>query len=66
MHKMKAIPSTYHQKIKYPGADGIECIKGNQKVADQYFIMVLKKSPKAEHVQTIEVLDQLTLEDIGG
>ncbi|KAH7847010.1 hypothetical protein Vadar_020735 [Vaccinium darrowii] len=66
MHKMKAVSSTYHQKIKYPGAEGIECIKGNQKVADQCFTMVLKKSPRAELVQTVEVPDQPTLEDVGG
>ncbi|KAH7862454.1 hypothetical protein Vadar_005027 [Vaccinium darrowii] len=66
MHKMRAVSSTYHQKIKYPGADGIECIRGDQKVADLCFNMVLRKSPRAELVQTVEVPDQPTLEDVGG
>lgn len=66
LHKMKSISSTYHQMIKYPGADGIECIRGNQKAAQQCLVQIVQKFPKAHLVKLVKVLDQPILEDIGG
>ena len=37
MHRMGAIPSTYHQVIKFPGPKGVESIRGNQKSSRNCF-----------------------------
>ncbi|WP_140189372.1 hypothetical protein, partial [Xylella fastidiosa] len=63
---MKAISSTYHQMIKFPGAEGIENIKGSQKMANQCLVSTINRAPKAHLVQSVEVSDQTTLEDVGG
>lgn len=63
---MKAISLTYHQMIKYPREDGIECIRGNQNAAQQCLVQIVKKTPKAHLVKSVEVPDQPTLEDVGG
>ena len=33
LHSMKAVPSTYHQKVKYPTATGVDEIRGDQAAA---------------------------------
>ncbi|KAG5532133.1 hypothetical protein RHGRI_026670 [Rhododendron griersonianum] len=65
LHKIRAVSSTYHQMVKFPGSDGIEKIKGNQKSAQQCLISIIKKVPKAHQVHTVEVPDQPTVEDVG-
>lgn len=52
--------------VKFLGSNGIEKIKGNQKVEQQCLNSIIKKAPKAHHVHTVEVPDQLTIEDVGG
>lgn len=66
LHRMKAISSTYHQMVKYSGADGIERIRGNQRAAQQCLVYIVKKTPKAHLVKSVEVQDHPTLEDVGG
>ncbi|KAH7858121.1 hypothetical protein Vadar_020217 [Vaccinium darrowii] len=63
---MKAISSTYHQMIKFPRAEGIEHVKGNQKMANQCLVSTINRAPKAYLFQSVEVSDQSTLEDVGG
>lgn len=57
LHRMKEISSTYHQMVKYPGTDGIECIRGNQKAAKQCLVQIVKKTPKVHLVKSVEVQD---------
>ncbi|XP_058218729.1 uncharacterized protein LOC131329558 [Rhododendron vialii] len=66
LHKMRSVFSTYHQMVKFPGSNGIEKIRGNQKVSEQCLISIIKNAPKAMLVQAIEVLDQPTIEDVRG
>lgn len=41
LHSMKAIPSTYHQKVKYSTASGVDEILGDQAMARVYYIKTL-------------------------
>lgn len=66
LHRMRAVSFTYHQMIKFPGSNGIEKIMGNQKVAQQCFISIIKKALKAHWVQIVEVPYHSTIEDGGG
>ncbi|XP_021848852.1 uncharacterized protein [Spinacia oleracea] len=44
IHKMKAVPSTYHQPIKFPTKWGVMEIKGQQRDAKKYYETALKPS----------------------
>ncbi|XP_056691861.1 uncharacterized protein [Spinacia oleracea] len=44
IHKMKAVPSTYHQSIKFPTKWGVMEIKGQQRDAKKCYEMALKPS----------------------
>ena len=46
IHAMKAVPSTYHQRIRFSTKRGIREMKGSQKVARTCYLhsMKLKKS----------------------
>ncbi|KAM7250617.1 hypothetical protein ACFE04_022500 [Oxalis oulophora] len=42
LHKFKAIPSTYHQKMKFPTTNGVRTIIGDQKIAHNCYLTSLK------------------------
>ncbi|KAJ9536816.1 hypothetical protein OSB04_un000040 [Centaurea solstitialis] len=42
IHEMKAIPSTYHQKIKFPSPWGIQEIASENKVARECYKITMK------------------------
>ncbi|XP_021744417.1 uncharacterized protein LOC110710433 [Chenopodium quinoa] len=42
IHEMKAIPSTYHEIIKFPTSCGIQVIKGDPKEAKECYKIALK------------------------
>ncbi|XP_013639563.1 PREDICTED: uncharacterized protein LOC106344800 [Brassica oleracea var. oleracea] len=43
LHSMKAIPSTYHQCVKFPGKDGTtQTIRGDQRAARELLIAAVK------------------------
>ena len=42
IHAMKAVPSTYHQRIRLPTKRGVKEIKGNQEVARTCYLHSLK------------------------
>ena len=44
LHKMKAIPSTFHQKLRFPTKDGVMEINGDQVEAKQCVLAAAKKS----------------------
>ncbi|XP_056685550.1 uncharacterized protein [Spinacia oleracea] len=44
IHKMKVVPSTYHQSIKFPTKWGVMEIKGQQRDAKKYYETALKPS----------------------
>ncbi|KAK0575845.1 hypothetical protein LWI29_008097 [Acer saccharum] len=43
IHELKAIPSTYHQMIKFPTKWGVKEIKGEQRVDREYYQNAMKK-----------------------
>ncbi|GMN20627.1 hypothetical protein TIFTF001_039957 [Ficus carica] len=42
IHAMKAVPSTYHQRIRFPTKRGVKEIKGNQEVVRTCYLYSLK------------------------
>ncbi|XP_074315707.1 uncharacterized protein LOC141651915 [Silene latifolia] len=42
IHEMKAVPSTYHQSLKFPTHWGVQEIRGDQNVARDYYKNALK------------------------
>ncbi|WZZ58396.1 hypothetical protein YC2023_058503 [Brassica napus] len=43
LHSMQAVPSTYHQCVKYPGTDGrIKTLQGDQKAARDLLVATVK------------------------
>ncbi|KAK1265657.1 hypothetical protein QJS04_geneDACA014977 [Acorus gramineus] len=38
---MKAIPSTYHQRLRFPTAEGIPQIRGDQVVANRCYMAAM-------------------------
>ncbi|KAJ9556143.1 hypothetical protein OSB04_010757 [Centaurea solstitialis] len=45
IHEMKAVPSTYHQKIKFPSPWGIQEIASEKKVARECYKITMKTKP---------------------
>ena len=43
IHELKAIPSTYHQMIKFPTKWGVREIKGEQRAARECYQNAMKK-----------------------
>ncbi|XP_010430989.1 PREDICTED: uncharacterized protein LOC104715268 [Camelina sativa] len=39
IHKMKAVPSTYHQCVKFPTSKGVYTLRGNQQTARACFLI---------------------------
>jgi hypothetical protein len=44
LHKIKAIPSTLHQKLRFPTKDGVIEINGDQVAAKQCVLAAAKRS----------------------
>ncbi|XP_028054373.1 uncharacterized protein LOC114258601 [Camellia sinensis] len=65
LHTMQAMPSTYHQLLRFPTEYGIEKIRGSQKSAQACYLIVVTKEPKELEVNSVEVSDRESLEDIG-
>jgi hypothetical protein len=48
LHKMKAVPSTLHQKLRFPTEEGIMEVNGDQVVAKQCVLATIgRKGPKS-------------------
>ncbi|XP_028061625.1 uncharacterized protein LOC114265083 [Camellia sinensis] len=65
LHTMQAVPSTYHQLLRFSTECGIEQIRGSQKSTQACYLLATKK-PKELEVHSIEVPDRESLEDIIG
>ena len=63
---MEAVPSTYHQLIRFPTEHGVEQISGDQVASKHCFMAALKTKQLCNRVQTVEVAGQPVLEDVGG
>ncbi|XP_070047122.1 uncharacterized protein [Nicotiana tomentosiformis] len=50
LHDMKVVPSTYHQLLKFPMAEGIKQIRGDQSVAREMNAISFSSSKGKEHV----------------
>jgi hypothetical protein len=48
LHRMKAIPSTLHQKLRFPTADGVMELNGDQVAAKQCVLAATKKKAAKE------------------
>ncbi|XP_013651109.1 uncharacterized protein LOC106355765 [Brassica napus] len=54
LHSMKAIPSTYHQCIKFPGKDGTtQTIRGDQRAARKLLIAAVKLQQSTSLVNSV-------------
>ncbi|KAI3719985.1 hypothetical protein L6452_20892 [Arctium lappa] len=49
IHDMKAVPSTYHQSLKFPTQWGVQEIKGERKVARECYKVSLKPPKQTDH-----------------
>ncbi|XP_028053601.1 uncharacterized protein LOC114257966 [Camellia sinensis] len=54
LHTMQAVPSTYHQLLRFPTQHGIEPIRGSQKSAKACYLIALAKRSKELEVNSIE------------
>jgi hypothetical protein len=45
LHKLKAVPSSFHQKIHFPTDFGIMEIKGDQVASKQCIMVAIKQNP---------------------
>ena len=48
LHALGAVPSTLHQKVKYPSEGQIHEIRGDQSVARQCLVAAIQHEPQAE------------------
>ena len=68
IHEMKAVPSTYHQTLKFPSPWGIQEIKSEQRVAREWYKITMK--PQQQTIQQLQnqgdpkILDDYQLEEI--
>ncbi|XP_048608335.1 uncharacterized protein LOC125584234 [Brassica napus] len=54
LHSMKAVPSTYHQCVKFPGKDGkTQTIRGDQQAARELLIATVKMQQQASLVNSV-------------
>ncbi|XP_009795734.1 uncharacterized protein LOC107802522 [Nicotiana tabacum] len=49
IHKMKVVPSTYHQLLKFPTLEGIKQIRGDQLVAKEMNSVTISSSKDKEY-----------------
>ena len=50
LHRMKAVPSTLHQKLRFPTKEGVMEVNGDQVTAKQCVLAAIaQKSPEDEH-----------------
>ncbi|XP_070022656.1 uncharacterized protein [Nicotiana sylvestris] len=49
LHKMKVVPLTYHQLLKFPTSEGIKQIKGDQPVAREMNVISVSSCKGKEH-----------------
>ncbi|XP_028059903.1 uncharacterized protein LOC114263537 [Camellia sinensis] len=63
---MEAVPSTYHQLIRFPTKHGVEQISRDQVASKHYFMAALKAKQLCNRVQMVEVAEQPVLKDVGG
>ena len=55
IHAMRAVPSTLHEKVKFPIEQGVAVVRGNQQVARQCLAAVVSwKGKQAEQKETAE------------
>ncbi|XP_070037108.1 uncharacterized protein [Nicotiana tomentosiformis] len=50
LHKMKVVPSTYHQLLTFPTPEGIKQIRGDQPAAREMNAILVSSSKGKEHV----------------
>ena len=48
LHALGAVPSTLHQKVKYPSGDQVKEIIGNQGMARQCMVSAISRRPHGE------------------
>ncbi|KAF8099064.1 hypothetical protein N665_0252s0003 [Sinapis alba] len=57
LHSMKAVPSTYHQCVKFSGKDGtIQTIRGDQQAARELLIATVKMQQSLSLVNSVTKL----------
>ncbi|GMP70060.1 hypothetical protein CsSME_00029085 [Camellia sinensis var. sinensis] len=64
LHTLQAVPSTYHQLLRFPIEHGIKQICGSHKSAQACYLLAAK-TPKELQENSIEVPNREILDDIG-
>ncbi|XP_058223073.1 uncharacterized protein LOC131332789 [Rhododendron vialii] len=65
LHKLKAITSTYHQVVRFIGANGRqEDVYGDQTAAKRCYVNAVRSSKQTSRVNLIEVPEAPVLEDV--
>ena len=59
IHAMKAVPSTFHVKVKFPTEYGVVEVRGNQQVARQCLVAMIRW--KSEQLGQAEQIKKETL-----
>lgn len=59
IHAMVAIPSTLHQKIKFPTMDGVTVVRVDQRMARQCLVVAINHEIKQKDQVNQELLLQL-------
>ncbi|XP_058219380.1 uncharacterized protein LOC131329949 [Rhododendron vialii] len=66
LHKLKAIASTYHQVVRFIGANGRqEDVYEDQTAAKRCYVNAVRSSKQTSRVNFIEVPEDPVLEDVG-
>ena len=70
LHNMQVVPSTHHQKFKFPLENGkgkvkVTTVKGDQISAKQCLMAATLGGKKAKQVQMAEVKNESELEQVG-
>ena len=55
IHDMKAVPSTFHQTMKFPSPWGIQEIKSERKIACECYKVMMK--PQKQNIQQLQSQD---------
>ncbi|XP_058185912.1 uncharacterized protein LOC131303137 [Rhododendron vialii] len=66
LHSIKVVASTYHQVVRYIGANGKqEDLFGDQLQARQCYVSAIRKTSSSKRVHWVEIPEKPVLEDVG-
>ena len=61
LNAIKSIPSTYHMVIKFPTTNGVGMVRGDQRVAREFYSASMKqKAVDSLHMDNLDIRDELS------